>query len=67
MYNATILDIYFIANTNAVYISTYNGIEPHAAIITHDDITDNRCIGRNKQLFPIFGFTLLTGKMTGIE
>ena len=45
-----ILDIYPVPDTDAVDIPADHRIEPDAAIIAHDDIADNRRIGRNKTI-----------------
>jgi hypothetical protein len=38
--HCSILDVHPIANPDAVHISSYNGIVPDAAVITHDYIAN---------------------------
>jgi hypothetical protein len=40
-----VLDIHFITNTDKVHITPYHGIEPGTAIITHDHVSHDRCVG----------------------
>jgi hypothetical protein len=40
-----ILDIHFVADADKIYIASYHCIEPDAALIAHDHITDNGSIG----------------------
>jgi hypothetical protein len=51
VYYGAILNIYFIADAYAVYITTYHSIKPYAAIITHYHITYNSGIGCYKTIF----------------
>ena len=41
MYYGAILQVYFLAHTNAVYITPHYCIEPYAALVTHNYITYN--------------------------
>src|ERR1051325_3528501 len=50
MDHCTVLNIYFIANTNTVHITTDYSIEPYAAFITHDNIANNCRIGSNEAI-----------------
>jgi len=48
MQDRAILYVYFIPYANAVNITSDNGIEPDAAVPSHNDITDNCGIGCNE-------------------
>jgi hypothetical protein len=48
MDNGAILDIHFVADAYAIYISAHNCVEPNTAIIAHNDITYYSCIGRDE-------------------
>jgi hypothetical protein len=37
----SVLDVYTIANTDRVYIATDDGVEPYAALVTDDSVTDD--------------------------
>src|ERR1044072_4512096 len=50
-----VLDVHFIAYTNAVYITTYHRVEPNAATVTHRHIAHNSSIRRNKAILSKFG------------
>ena len=51
MYNRAILNIYFIAEADAVYVTSYHCTKPYAAIITHHHIANDSGIGSNKTIF----------------
>ena len=50
MYAGTILYIYFITYLNEIDISSYNSVEPEAAIIAGYYITNDGGIRRNKTI-----------------
>jgi hypothetical protein len=50
MQYSSILNIDLIANPDLVHVSTNDGIEPNAAIISHYSISDNRRIGSQKTI-----------------
>jgi hypothetical protein len=51
MDHGTVLDVDTVSNTDAVHVTPYNGIEPEAAPVTGDDITDDGGILSNKTIF----------------
>ena len=51
----TILNVYFIANSDAVHISPYYCIEPCAAIITHHHISHDGRIRSDETILSEFG------------
>ncbi len=46
-----ILHVYFIAQTDAVYITTDNGIKPYTALSAHHHIAYNSGIFSNETIF----------------
>jgi hypothetical protein len=50
MNDGAILNVYLVPHTDEIHISPHYGIEPNAAIITHDHITNNRGIGSQKAI-----------------
>src|ERR1044072_4550546 len=50
MNNGTILDIYFIAHSYAVNVSSYHGVKPDATFVAHYNIADNGSIRSNKTI-----------------
>jgi hypothetical protein len=50
MDHGAILHIYLVAHADAVHIAPYHGIEPHTAVVAHDNITYNGGIGSYKTI-----------------
>ena len=50
MQHSTVLDIDFVSNADAVYISANHGIEPDTALISHNYITHNSGIRGDKAI-----------------
>lgn len=50
MQHSSVLDIDFVPDADAVYISAYNRIEPDTALISHNYITHNSGIRGDKAI-----------------
>lgn len=55
MYDCSILYVHLVSYPYRVNIPTNHGIEPNAAVITHDNIPDYRGIGCDKAIVPECG------------
>jgi hypothetical protein len=51
MYDDAILDIYFIADADAVDIPAHDGIEPDAAVVAHLHVSYDSSVRRDKTIF----------------
>src|SRR4030095_6581868 len=47
----SILDIYFITYADEIHIAANHCIEPDAAVVTHDHITNDSGVGSNETIF----------------
>ena len=63
--NHTILDIHFISDPYAVYVSPDNSVEPDAAVFSHHDVPDDSGIGRDVYIFTEFWRYTFNGKNDG--
>jgi hypothetical protein len=55
MYDCSILNVHFVPYPYGVNIPTNHGIEPNAAVITHDNIPHYRGIGCDKAIVTEYG------------
>jgi len=59
---STVLYVYFISDPDEIYIATYDGIEPDAAIVAHDYIAHNCGIGSNEAICSELGIPIFNRK-----
>jgi hypothetical protein len=52
MDNGTILHIDPMAYSNGIYVPANHCLKPNAAIVAHDDISDNGCIFSQIDILP---------------